>query len=229
MKQTLILLFAILSSGLNAQDINNWAEPDTLLDDSGRILCIVESGEENRSLNYEYSHDGLLQKEIFGTWVDKTQYERITEYHHNGKIKVRYFWYILNKKFYGKSSLDGVYSEYDAQEILLKSIEYHNNKINGVYVNYYPNGKIKTTTEYISDNRNGKEITYFTNGQIASELLYQEDKLISAKYFNKEGVEFENKEFTHGEGKLIFYEFGELKGYCFFKKGKSKKCNCDCN
>jgi len=229
MKQTLIILFSIPSLGLSAQNVKSWTAPDTLLDDSGKILYIEERDGENRSLYYDYSDSGVLLKETFLTWKNDTQYERITEYYENGKIRALYFWYILDKKFFGKSSLDSVYSQFDEQGNLISSIEYQNNKINGNYASYYSNGKIKTTTEYVNDIRNGKEITYFETGQVSSELIYEQDRLISAKYFNSEGLEFENNEFKEGEGKLIFYEFGELKGYCLFKKGKSKKCNCDCN
>lgn len=228
MKKQLIIVFSILSLGISAQNADDWVLPDTLLDDSGRIFSIEERGGEQKSLYFEYSDSGLLQKETFVTWKDNMQYERITEYHKNGQMKTRYFWYIIDKTLFGKSSLDGMYSEYDEQGNLLQSIMYQNNKMNGEYVIYYPNGKPKSITTYINDLRFGKKTTYFSNGGMASELIYEKDRLMAAKYLSIEGQVFENKAFSQGEGNLFFYEFGELQGYCFFKNGKRKKCNCEC-
>jgi len=229
MKRTIFIIFTILSEGLVAQDISSWTASDTLKDDSGKILHIEERGGEHRSLNYEYSKNERLEKEVFMTWKNNKQYERITEYHPNGTIRALYFWFIFDKTFFGKSSLDSTYTEFDLNGNQLYLIEYENNKINGKHTVFYSNGNIKSYTTFVNDIRNGLEVTYYLNGQIASELFYNEDRLISAKYYNSEGKEFENKEFNNGEGKLFFYEFGKPKGSCLFKKGKSKKCNCDCN
>lgn len=229
MKQLLSILLSLLYLGGFTQNVSTWITPDTLLDDSLRILSIEEKGVDHRALYFEYFNSGMLQKETFVTWKNNIQYERITEYHENGQMKARYFWYMINKTFFGKSSLDGMYSAYDEQGNLLQSIMYQNNKMNGEHMVYYANGKPKNSSTYVNDLRDGNQTTYYSNGKIASELIYEQDRLIAAKYFNVEGIMFENNAFSQGEGKLFFYEYGELKGYCWFKKGKPKKCNCDCD
>lgn len=177
---------------------------DTLLDKDGQILRI-ENRDNFDVLTFEYDSAGKLSKKTFTTIKNKIQYEKVTEYFSNGNLAREYFYYILDKKVYGKPQADSTYYE------------------------YYESGGIRTRGFFVKGKENGQTIRYYQNGNVETEMNYVDGKLMTIKCFDMNGNALDIGAFKDGNGTLVIYKDGVKKGSCEYKNGNLLKRSCKCN
>jgi len=172
---------------------------DTLFNDDGTILSIEDTKTDYNQV-FSYDDSANLVKYQIVTRKNDIQYEMVKEYYSDGQIKEEYYYYVVNKVFYGKSELDSLYAEY------------HNN------------GQPKYKCFYKNDELNGQYTVFKSNGDIESVKEYKKGKLLNATYFDNSGNILPNNSFKDGNGELIIYQDGSACKICRFKNGKLKKC-----
>lgn len=204
MKLLLTFLLCLATCPIFSQDWGNSKNIDTLRAKNGQILRI-ENRDNFEDLAFEYDSAGKVSKKTFTTTKNKIQYEKVTEYFSNGNVAIESFYYIIDKKVYGKPQIDSTYTE------------------------YYETGSVKTKRFYVKGKVNGQTILYYQNGKVETEMNYVDDKLMFIKYFDNNGNTLDAGEFKDGNGKLIIYKDGVQISICEYKKGKLLQRSCKCN
>lgn len=204
MKNIFTFFLCLTTITVFSQDWDNTKNIDTMRDKNGQILRI-ENLDNFEDITFDYDSDGKLSMTTFTTRKNGIQYEKVTEYFSNGIVARESFYYILDKKVYGKPQIDSAYTE------------------------YYENGIVKAKRFYIKGKENGKTILYYQNGMVETEVNYIDDKLMNIKYFDNTGNILDTGEFKDGNGKLIIYKAGVQIGICQYKNGKMLKRTCKCN
>ena len=92
-------------------------------------------------------------------------------YYDNGNIK--YDIPYKNGKIHGEAM------HWDRKGYLINKVNYVNNQFHGEWIDYYNNGNIQHIINYAFGKKNGKEIWYYESGNIKSQVLYDNDKIIS--------------------------------------------------
>jgi len=148
MKQTLFLLFLLVSFGLKAQEYQTFRlfYPDGLLQDEGTI-----SGTRKQGVSYVYSAEKQLLKKVeyvfsypeFGHFENAQFTEKITYYSPEGEV--------------------------------ISIQEFENGKNITKYENRFPNGQLKSETLIEADNFHKTTIYYFDNGKVKSRFRFYEN------------------------------------------------------
>lgn len=204
MKLFLICLYSLICTSLVAQDWSNIKTLDTFRYENGRIQEI-SNWTNGDAIYFTYHLNGNFSKKQFSTRKNGIQYEEVTEYFENGNTEKRYFYYVIDRKVYGKPKLDSTYKE------------------------YYKNGAIKEERFYVNNKENGITTTYFPNGQIESKMTFVNDKLMAIESFDDNGNSLPIGNFKDGNGKLIIYKSGFQVSICRYKNGRelTRTCKCD--
>lgn len=105
---------------------------------------------------------------------------------------------------------EGVFVRYNEKGVILESVTYHNNTVEGPIVYYYENGAKHMEGSYIADKMSGEWIGYYESGKISGKAKYENDKQVSAEFFNEDGsanrsmkIFFRQAEFPGGSKGLI--------------------------
>lgn len=204
MKTFFTLFLCLTTATVFSQDWGNTKNLDTLRDKNGQILRI-ENLDNLEDISFEYDSANKLSKTTFTTRKNGIQYEKVTDYFSNGIVARESFYYILDKKVYGKPQIDSTFTE------------------------YYETGNIKAKRFYIKGKENGKTILYYPNGNVETEMDYVDDKLLNVKSFDNNGSKLDTGEFKDGNGKLIIYKNGMQISICQYKNGKMLHRTCKCN
>ncbi len=204
MKIFLTFFLCLTTASIFSQDWSNTKNLDTLRDKDGQILRI-ENLENFEDIAFDYDSAGKLSKTTFTTRKNEIQYEKVTDYFPSGKVARESFYYIIDKKIYGKPKIDSTYTE------------------------YYENGNVKARRFYLKGKENGQTILYYQNGKVETEMKYVEDKLMDIKCFDINGNDLDTGEFNDGNGKLIIYKDGVQISTCQYKNGIVLKRTCKCD
>ena len=62
---------------------------------------------------------------------------------------------------------------------LIAIVSYKNGMLDGTWKTFYVNGQLKNLTIYLYGKKNGIELWYHSNGKKQSEVLYENNKIIS--------------------------------------------------
>ena len=117
----------------------------------------------------------------------------------NDKLTGRYVYYFES----GAKAIDGQYEKgnsvgtwtYYHQNGKKKSQEnYVNNFIEGEYLEYHDNGQLSVKTKFRKGKLNGETFYYDDDGKMYSTIMYDNDKIKWAKYFDKSGKQISASE-----------------------------------
>jgi len=118
---------------------------------------------------------------------------------------------------YDKGVLHGDSLYYHPNGALWRKLPYFEGGINGCVEVTLDDGTLFQTTEYVNGAIHGKSFRYWEANQLAAEEDYQDNHLISAKYFDKKGKRI--CEVENGSGFKALFGRSELAELHEFKNG----------
>ena len=79
----------------------------------------------------------------------------------------------------GNGKIDGEAKYWSNDGYLINMVNYVNDQFHGEWIDYYKNGKTQHIINYAYGKKDGKEIWYYESGNVKSQVLYDNDKIIS--------------------------------------------------
>lgn len=176
---------------------------DTTWNSKGQLSSVTNWNSGDMIL-YSYDRkDRLVRKKTYTT-LGGQQYNEVTDYFPMGGISAHYYEAVDSKRFMGIVRRDSISTL------------------------YCPDSTVKSVARYDQGKLDGVSIDYYWSGVVESIEVYSQGRLMSVQYFDQDGSELSNGDFTNGSGTLAIHHNGIQTRTCLYKDGYLVKKSCKC-
>ena len=124
---------------------------------------------------------------------------------------------LIAEIYYSKGELEGLSNYYHPNGKVWKHIPFTKNVIDGTEKIYLQDGSLFQSTEYKKGSKEGASVRYWAANHIAYQEIYQENLLLEAEYFDKNGSLLSN--IHEGEGYRAILGKDRLQELQEYRKG----------